>query len=75
MNAARRTLGTWIFAAFLERGCDPATARRPGPVFSVRSLTVKELAALHPFQGRLHPVHNLLRFPARRQRRAAPPVC
>jgi hypothetical protein len=46
VNHARRTLGRWLLAAFLERGCDPTTARRPRRVFSVRALDRHELAAL-----------------------------
>jgi hypothetical protein len=73
MNAARRTLGCWIFSAFLERGCDPTTARIPRPVRRIRSLTQSELAELNPFAGRLVPQTNLRRMPRlrRRPRRAA----
>ncbi len=66
MNAARRTLGCWIFAAFLERGCDPTTARLPRPVRSVRPLTSRELAELNPLAGSLVPVTNLRRLSPRR---------
>lgn len=62
MNAARRTLGCWILSAFLERGCDPTTARLPRPVRSVRPLTPGELAALCPLAGRLVPETNLRRM-------------
>ncbi|HKH49722.1 MAG TPA: hypothetical protein VKM72_34120 [Thermoanaerobaculia bacterium] len=69
MNAARRTLGCWILSAFLERGCDPTTARLPRPVRRVRSLSPAELAELCPLAGRLVPQTNLRRL--RRPRRAA----
>lgn len=48
MDAARRTLGCWILSAFLQRGCDPTTARTPRKVWSVRLLSAREAAALHP---------------------------
>jgi hypothetical protein len=63
MNAARRTLGRWVLAALLERGCDPTTARIPRRVFSVRPLDARELAALHPRAWPLVPVSNLLPLP------------
>jgi len=44
--AARRTLGRWLLTAFLERGCDPTTARVPAPVPRVRPLSRGELAGL-----------------------------
>ena len=69
MNAARRTLGCWILSAFLERGCDPTTARLPRPVRSIRPLTPGELAALCPLAGRLVSQSNL-----RRMRRPRAPV-
>ena len=43
MNQARRTLGCWLLAAFLERGCDPTTARIPQPARRERPLTAEEL--------------------------------
>jgi hypothetical protein len=46
MSAARRTLGRWLLAAFLERGCDPTRRRLPRPVFSFRPLSPRELAEL-----------------------------
>jgi hypothetical protein len=49
MDAARRTLGCWILSAFLQRGCDPTTARTPRVVWSVRPLSAREAAALNPF--------------------------
>ena len=67
MNTARRTLGCWIFSAFLERGCDPTTARVPRQVRAVLPLTRRELAALNPFAGRLVAQTNL-----RWMRRARP---
>jgi hypothetical protein len=63
MNAARRTLGRWVLAALLERGCDPATARMPRRVFSVRPLDARELAELKSRVWPLVPVSNLLPLP------------
>jgi hypothetical protein len=63
MNAARRTLGCWLLAAFLERGCDPTTRRQPRPVFSFRPLTPRELAELNPFVLPLVELTNLRRLP------------
>jgi hypothetical protein len=51
MNAARRTLGCWLLSAFLERGCDPTSLRRPREVWSVRLLSAREAAALNPAVG------------------------
>ena len=48
MTAARRTLGCWVLSAFLQRGCDPTSARRPREVWSVRPLSAREAAALNP---------------------------
>lgn len=70
MNTARRTLGCWIFSVFLERGCDPTTARVPRLVRSVRPLSRREMAELNPLAGSLVPLTNLRRFP--RPRRAHP---
>lgn len=69
MSTARRTLGCWILSAFLERGCDPTTARLPRAVRSVRPLTPDELGELCPLAGRLVPETNLRRM--RRPRRSA----
>jgi hypothetical protein len=63
VNAARRTLGRWLLAAFLERGCDPTTARVPRRVFSFRPLTAREMAELNPLAEALVPVSNLLPLP------------
>jgi hypothetical protein len=63
MNAARRTLGSWLLAAFLERGCDPATRRQPRPVLSIRPLSPRELADLNPFVLPLVELSNLRRLP------------
>jgi hypothetical protein len=63
MNAARRTLGRWILATLLERGCDPTTARLPRRVTSVRPLTRREMAELRPFTGALIAGGNLLPLP------------
>ena len=71
MNAARRTLGCWILSAFLERGCDPMTARLPRPVRRVRALTPDELAALCPLAGRLASETNLRRMRRPRHPRRA----
>lgn len=62
MSTARRTLGRWILAAFLERGCDPATARVPRRVQSIRPLTEREMAELNPLAKSLVPLHNLRRM-------------
>jgi hypothetical protein len=69
MNAARRTLGRWILATLLERGCDPTTARPPRRVTSVRPLTRREMAELRPLAGSLIAGGNLL--PLRRAARRA----
>ena len=63
MNAARRTLGRWLLAAFLERGCDPATARVPRRVLSIRPLTPREMAELNPLAQSLVLVSNLVPLP------------
>ncbi|HEX2224105.1 MAG TPA: hypothetical protein VHN15_07850 [Thermoanaerobaculia bacterium] len=63
MSTARRTLGRWILAAFLERGCDPTTARTPRRVQSIRPLTPRELADLNPLSASLVPLSNLRRLP------------
>jgi hypothetical protein len=70
MNAARRTLGCWVLSVFLERGCDPTTARMPRTVRRIRTLSPREMAELNPLAGMLVPVTNLRRFP--RPRRARP---
>lgn len=69
MSTARRTLGCWILSIFLERGCDPTTARVPRLVRSVRPLSPREMAELNPLAGSLVPATNLRRFP--RPRRAS----
>ena len=69
MNTARRTLGCWIFSVFLERGCDPTTARVPRLVRGVRPLSQREMAELNPLAGSLVPLTNLRRFPRRRRAR------
>jgi hypothetical protein len=72
MNAARRTLGCWIFAAFLERGCDSPGRRLPRRVQSVRPLSPREMADLNPLLHSLVPSSNLRRMPrSRRPRQAA----
>lgn len=63
MSTARRTLGRWILAAFLERGCDPTTTRVPRRVQSIRPLTPSELAELNPLFESLVPLSNLRRLP------------
>jgi hypothetical protein len=70
MSAARRTLGRWILATLLERGCDPTTARVPRRVTSVRPLTTREMAELRPLIGPLISGGNLLPLP-RQVRRPA----
>jgi len=62
MNAARRTLGRWVLADLLERGCE-SSARLPRRVFSVRPLSAREMAELNPLAGSLVPVSNLLWLP------------
>jgi len=69
VNAARRTLGRWLLAGFLERGCDPSTFRLPRRVQSVRPLTRRELAEINPLVHSLVPLNNLRRMP--RTRRSA----
>lgn len=60
VNAARRTLGRWLLATFLERGCDPATARLPASIPRIRPLSARELAEGNPLRGGgLVPVTNL----------------
>ena len=73
MNAARRTLGRWLLAAFLERSCDPQTARLPRRVLSIRPLTPREMAELNPLAGALVPLSNLLPMPHLRRRHAGAP--
>jgi hypothetical protein len=73
VNAARRTLGRWLLAAFLERGCDPATARVPRRVFSIRPLTAREMAEINPLAGSLVPLSNLVPLPLLRRRYAGAP--
>lgn len=70
MNAARRTLGRWLLTAFLERGCDPATARVPRRVLSIRPLTPREMAELNPLTESLVAVSNLLPLPRQARRTA-----
>ena len=67
MNAARRTLGRWLLLTFLERGCDPLTARVPEAVPRVRPLSLRELAELHTFPLPVVAVSNVrfLHLPAR----------
>jgi hypothetical protein len=71
VNAARRTLGCWLLAAFLERGCDAASARPPQRIPRIRYLTAQELAAIHPLAHSCVPLNNLLRMPRPRRPRAA----
>jgi hypothetical protein len=70
VSAARRTLGRWLLAAFLERGCE-TTARTPRRVFAIRPLTARELADLQPFADPLVPLHNLRLLSSRLPRAAA----
>jgi hypothetical protein len=71
MNTARRALGCWILSAYLERGCDPTTARLPRLVRRIRALSAHEMAELCPLAGRLVPQGNLRRL---RRPRRQPPV-
>lgn len=64
VSTARRTLGRWILTAFLERGCDPTTARIPRRVQSIRPLSPGELAELNPLLASLVPLTNLRRLPS-----------
>jgi hypothetical protein len=68
VSAARRTLGRWLLTAFLERGCDPTTARVPRRVFAMRPLSSRELAELQPFADPLVPLHNVRLLSSRPQR-------
>jgi len=72
VNAARRTLGRWVFAAFLERGCDPstdpATLRRPRRVQAIRPLTPREMAELTPLAVSLVSLSSVLPLPRLRRR-------
>ena len=68
MNQARRTLGCWLLAAFLERGCDPTTARLPQPARRERPLTAVELRR---FAG---PPAQVRFLPRRRPAGDPPPV-
>ena len=54
MSRARRAVGCWLLAAFLERGCDPTTVRLPEPVRRERPLTPAELRALSGPPASLH---------------------
>lgn len=71
MSAARRTLGRWLLTAFLERGCDPGTARVPRRVLAVRPLSAREMAELQPFADPLVPLHNVRLLSSRGQRGTA----
>jgi hypothetical protein len=70
MTAARRTLGCWVLSAFLQRGCDPTSARVRRVVWSVRPLSASEAAALSPLAClaslglALAPLTNLRWLPA-----------
>lgn len=80
MDAARRTLGCWILSAFLQRGCDPSTARMPREVWSVRLLSPHEAAALTPLASLaalglvLAPLTNLRWLPLPAGAGAAPAI-
>jgi len=71
VNVARRTLGCWLLAAFLERGCDSSAMRLPRHVARIRYLSPQEMAALNPLAHSLVPMSNLLRMPRLRHPRAA----
>jgi len=73
VNAARRTLGRWVFAAFLELGCDPSPSRRPRRVQAIRPLTPREMAELSPLAGSLVSLSNVLPLPRLRRRHASAP--
>jgi hypothetical protein len=74
VNAARRTLGCWLLAAFLERGCDSSQMRLPQRVPRIRYLTAAELASIHRLPVPLVPLHNLLRMPRPRHALCATPA-
>jgi hypothetical protein len=59
VNVARRTLGRWLLLTFLERPCDPTTARLPAEVPRIRPLSARDLAELHPLPVTLVPVSNV----------------
>jgi hypothetical protein len=63
MNAARRTLGRWLLATFLERGCDPGTARVPASIPRIRPLSRLELEDLRPRVAGVAVVTNLCSLP------------
>lgn len=67
VNTARRTLGRWLLLTFLERGCDPTTARVPSEAPRIRPLSARELADLHAFPLALVAVSNVrfLHLPGR----------
>lgn len=71
MTTARRTLRRWILTAFLERGCDPATARVPYRLARIRPMSARELEQLNPLAGSLVPLSNLRRLPRPRTARPA----
>jgi len=73
MSAARRTLGCWVFSVFLERGCEPGTARMPRTVRRIRTLSHREMTELNPLAGMLVPLTNLRRFPSTGRYRQAYP--
>lgn len=72
MSSARRTLGCWLLSAYLERGCDPTTARLPRLVRRIRALSAREMAELCPLAGRLVPETNLRRLRRPRRQPLAP---
>jgi hypothetical protein len=63
VTTARRTLRRWILTAFLERGCDPATARVPYRLARIRPMSACELEQLNPLAHSLVPLTNLRRLP------------
>jgi hypothetical protein len=63
VTTARRTLRRWILTAFLERGCDPATARVPYRLARIRPMSACELEQLNPLAHSLVPLSNLRRLP------------
>ena len=68
MRPAGRTLGCWLLAAFLERGCDPFAARVPMPQRRERPLSAAELAELRRRRSRV------VFLPRPAPRAAAPPA-
>jgi uncharacterized membrane protein len=70
VNEARRTLRCWLLAAFLERGCDPTTARTPAVLPREKVLDATELAVLRAAGAAAGKVRFLAHYRARRRQAA-----